>query len=445
MSSTPKTSRPAVRSPIAKPVQPKTAPAKAAAKSEPMADPFAKNEFQKKRDADAFQAIVIRMPEPQALDPRILSARGAQALESCDKLLSGFVTSGNVKEALSTLNTLESRDFGLVMDRLASSGRLKELTDSGSRSQFLSMAASKGYVGTEARTAQAGKFDPPTPPTLYKMDSRLPLCVNDAIHAESKQQYAAYREAFNAYLGRFDAAVKATKNMKELVAIGKAVEPSSTRELTGDVFGADRYRKDNFGALVSSDGALKAIQAQVEKLGGGRQDGSGWLEAQGSFVDYPVLGIGGVAWEGAASSDGVRDEKVGPAFRAGPYSTKRFGEVSSEKVSVGGIEVERERKGDVLEKIGVKVKLGAYYGEFGLERGGALSVGGGVSAEVGESEATAGGSLTIAPHWEWSLGVVGEVKVDGLVEAKGRAAAGTKGISQETIRKMKGASMFDGK
>ncbi|MFT3713772.1 MAG: hypothetical protein QM817_39435 [Archangium sp.] len=449
MSSTPKTTSSAVRNPTltSRTASQTTKAETKTVTAQPQPTGLEKTEYQRNRDADAFQAAVKRMLEPQAQDTAFLSSRGFKAMESVNAKLSGlYVSSGDAKSALATLNTLEPRDFKLAMDQLSSSGKLQSLVNADG-SAFLSVAASKGYVAKEAVSAPQGRFEPPAAPSFYKMDNQLPSYVNDAIHAESKQQYGQYKEAFASYLGRYESAVKATRNEGEIKALGRPASPSTRREsFDANMPKQAEYSRDWSTGFASNEGAYVAVNKQLEKFAGGRADGSFWAEAEAEGT------LGTTTAEGKLASDLGGEGKVGTnlTFEAGhekALSVKQFANGESKvKLDLGVLEVEAEfSKEGKLEAAGGKLAGAGLFGGAKLNREGELAMAGGVDVHVGKGKLEVGGSVTVAPRKrEMTAGVEVEGKLSEDKELKLRVGAGAKGLTPATARQFReGTSVFD--
>lgn len=437
--SAPVTNRPASRSPVA---APKSAPKQPAPAPKP-ADTAA--DYRKRRDESAFQGAVARMPSP-GVDERALSPSGAKTLESVQRLLSGVVTDGHAKEALTALGTLAPRDFKLVMEKLGASGGLESLLSNlpaGGRSQFLSLAAAKGWVRGEAgKPNPTTKFDPPAGPTLYRMEPRLPACVNDAIFAESKSVVAKYRADFNAYLGRYEAAVKNTTSTAELAALGHPAQPSSDRlSIEPGLANEAQYRRDFGKQYASRDRAYDAVSRRVSELTHERHDGAAWLE-----VNVELLPKDGPAVAVKVDDQGVEVKKgVTMSGEAGGVEgrvTCLDGEVAI-KGGAGPGELEVKVKNRKLTEVSGKVD-GPVVVEVGLERDGKATFGLGGKAESGHQAAEVGVFTTVSPKdAELTAGISGEVKVNGH-EAKVKVSVGYKGSPRSTGRDVAtGRSVLD--
>lgn len=446
MSSTPVTRRPASR-PAAASQSTRPAP-KAAPPPTPAKKTLTADDYRRQREASDFQRAVAALPAPGPGNETILSSRGAKTLEQVQKLLSGVVTDGNAKEALAALQCLEPRDFTLVMEKLGSSGELASLLDNlptGGRSQFLSVAAEKGWLSCEAgKKPASSRFDPPASPALYKMERRLPSCVNDAIFAESKASAAKYKRDYDAYLGRYESAVKATTTKEELAALGHPVTPSTDRlNIEYGVPDAQAYRSRFGNDYPTRSGAYRAVSEQVAKLTGQRHDGAAWLEA-----NLEVAQKNGAVLEATANDQGVETRGgVTASGEAGPLEArvKQYtnGEESA-KVGVGPVEVELKGNDRGITEGTVKAQVGPVVGEVGLDRDGKATLGVGLKAGHGPSSVEGSVFTTANPKAaEMTAGVSGEVKVNGH-EVKVKVSVGYKGTPRSTTREVvNGRSVFD--
>lgn len=402
----------------------------------------------------AVEASTDRPPPPAApsprLDPRIetLLTTGAGRLDI-------LVTEGEARQALELLRGLSDADFREAIAVLQSKGLCGVLVDHLSWSdqcQFLELASRAGVVEQERGEQPSGVANPPKHPDLYRQSAQLPRALNDLIHEHSKASVAEYKQAYDAYLGRYNDAVARCHSLQEIRALGRPAEPTGTWELTDFRDPRASFYQSDWSLSQSQSsplGAYVAVAERMESLAGQRHDGSFWFELKlesqisGVALDVDVatgdpsrdvakltLGAavpnltGDTSVTAKAKLDGTREvsvgTKAGDVGLSATVTTDSSGKLKKAAATVGPVTV---TGGEGTGQLGfVPVKFGA----------------GEVKAELGSVAALN------REKAELKAGVTAKGKVGPLLEGKLQVTVGMRGLSPAAARRaLDGDSVFD--
>lgn len=147
--------------------------------------------------------------------------------------VSGYiVTDGDVADAVSHLEKLPHKELVATVASLQANGDLDKLVaeaDGDERTRLVDLLLTNGLVDGETPTAGVpgprGPL-PPQPPTLAKHSPKLSKEMSAMLRDENVARAKAYREEFRTYRETYQQAVREAKDVKELRAVGRIVEPS---------------------------------------------------------------------------------------------------------------------------------------------------------------------------------------------------------------------------
>lgn len=318
------------------------------------------------------------------------------------------------------LGRLPAADFKDVMNDVASQpGKLEKLMNAMTpevRSAFITMMVTKGYVGVEpaAPTPSPKSLKAPTPPpapAMLRDDPKLPPAVRDMIVKEDISRAQSYKESYESYRASYQTAVKNTKSVGELRALGPQSPPASPEHLPGAKYNDPNNIKyeQTRGANVPDVETNAAIGEQMRRLTGRPNAGDISFTLEGKLL-----------------------LKIGPPHEAAEIlgvegkAKLTDGHLHAHKTGVVGTMIQ----GAFVETTGHDTTVG--YEQHGA--GGSVTVGEeGVSAKGKAGGVVVKGGISGENEMSLAAGVSKEIPLGsmGAVEGEVLVGAGVQGVTEE--------------
>ncbi|MDP2344509.1 MAG: hypothetical protein Q8O67_26385 [Deltaproteobacteria bacterium] len=340
------------------------------------------------------------------------------------------------KEAFAVVGKLAglpAADFKSVVGDMARGPELEKLVAALSpadKQTFMSLLANKGMVGVEPSASPPASRSPraptaPTSPAILRDDPKLPPAMREVILKQNIESVQTYNKDYSAYREDYQEAVKSTKSIGELRAIGPMVAPQTPEHAPGLAYNDPNNIKYEAarGPNVMDPETTGIVADQARVLSGRPVAGMSFtLEGKAMLTVGNMVGVG---YEGSIkrTADGRTETKgnLAAQVKPGPLTVK----ATEEQVTVAA------ERGDVKVKaIAGKKGVGAEVLVDG--NGGSLTI----SDKAGLRGTATSGGVTIKGGFNgdsMEFGVSKEFKLkNDYVELKveGGGSAGLQGVTE---------------
>lgn len=199
-----------------------------------------------------------------------------------DEMRGLIVTPAEATAAVAQLKSLPPKDALLALQDLRVQGSLDTLAsnvDDSARRDLVTLMISSGFVGSESGRvsgASPGGPVPPTAPTFARQESGLSPTVKTMVRDENLARLDGFGDAFDAYRGDYQQAVRGAKSFEALRTLGPIAEPTMPIHEPGTKSDADHAWAK--GASTSPDTQTARILTDtVFRLGGKSPPGTDFV------------------------------------------------------------------------------------------------------------------------------------------------------------------------
>lgn len=198
------------------------------------------------------------------------------------------VTDSDVQAVHEKLDGMSPEQYQETMQRLDNDGYLGTYVgnmDAEARSNFLTQAADKGYVGLkEGRSFEVpdGAPKPPDSPDLYRHSESLPSSVREAIHDENVANFNEYKGEYKNYIDDYSSQVMSASSPEEIREMGPPVNSVSPMEpgLKANDPMRDRWAREAIAFSPNHQPAYTAIGNRTDDLAGEIRPGSFYVSGE---------------------------------------------------------------------------------------------------------------------------------------------------------------------
>ena len=198
------------------------------------------------------------------------------------------VTDRDVQAVHEKLDKMSPEQYQETMQRLDNDGFLGTYIgnmNADARSEFLSQAVDKQYVGIkEGQSFEAPEAAPrpPSSPALYRHSESLPSSIREAVHDENVANFGEYKEQYRNYIDDYSSQVMSASSPEEIREMGPPVNSVSPMEpglKAGDPM-RDRWARDALAFSPSHQPAYVAIGNRTNDLAGEIRPGSFYVSGE---------------------------------------------------------------------------------------------------------------------------------------------------------------------
>jgi len=233
-----------------------------------------------------------RLAGPSAMNSGASSSPDEEYGEIIDHLSRDLtdwaVTDADVQAVHEKLDKMSPEQYQETMQRLDDDKYLGTYVgnmNADARSEFLSQAADKGYVGIrEGQSFEVPEAAPrpPSSPALYRHSESLPSSVREAVHDENVANFGEYKKEYRNYIDDYSSQVMSASSPEEIREMGPPVNSVSPMEpglKAGDPM-RDRWARDALAFSPSHQPAYVAIGNRTNDLAGEIRPGSFYVSGE---------------------------------------------------------------------------------------------------------------------------------------------------------------------